>query len=115
MSKKGAATRVCPLCAETIKADATRCRACGSTLLATDLAFPSGAATPAKGAAAADGAWPAPAADDVGMAGPAAAAAGLLAFAAGAWLLEGATLAVVVIAAAGATFVALRRPPDAAS
>jgi hypothetical protein len=82
VSKKG--PRRCPLCAEVIKVDATRCRFCGSSLV--NLGFDASGARGGKDKAGGSNApWPEPGPDDVGIPGIAAVAGALLGFGVGAW------------------------------
>jgi hypothetical protein len=82
VGKQKSGQRRCPLCAEVIKTDATRCRFCGSTLAGVQgLEWSSDDAK--GGDAAAD--WSAPAKGDVGLSGIGAVVGALVAFAIGAW------------------------------
>lgn len=91
MSSKKGPQRRCPICAETVKADAVKCRSCGSTLAVTaglSLAEPPRAGK--KGgkdakASAAD-AWPAPGPGDVGLTGVGAVLGAIVGFGLGAWV-----------------------------
>lgn len=102
----GKKTRTCPLCAETVKADATKCRSCGSTLFGADLGFPGGDAKRSKKDEP-EG-WPREGENgDVGLPGAAALVGGLATYGLAAWFTSGAPLAaVVVVGAAGAFGVA---------
>lgn len=83
VSKQKSGPRRCPLCAEVVKADAARCRFCGSTLAGMDgLDWSADAAKGAPGVAD----WSAPAKGDVGVAGLGAVVGALAGFGVGAWL-----------------------------
>lgn len=102
--------RRCQICAELVKQDATKCRSCGSTLLAT------GAWTappePKSGADAVGGWVEATVPGDVGAAGVAVVAGALLGYAVGAWLDPAVhPIAVLVGAAAGGAAARLRGGP----
>lgn len=92
---KGGGARTCPLCAETLRADATKCKHCGSTLVGKA----SSASEPAAREAAA-GPWPEPGPDDVGLAGPGAVAGALAGFGVGAWSGTGPGVLLALIGAA---------------
>lgn len=102
----GKKTRTCPLCAETVKADATKCRSCGSTLFGADLGFPGGDAKRSKKDE------PDPWATlpregengDVGLAGAAAVAGGLVTYGIACWFTYGAPLAAAVLVGAAGAF-----------
>ncbi len=84
MTKKS--PRRCPLCAATVKADASTCRSCG-TSLAAGLAFSDASEKrAAKGDKAAADAWPAPGPGDVGLTGAGAIAGAIVGFGVGAWV-----------------------------
>lgn len=88
-------TRRCPLCAETVRADARKCRFCGSTIVDLGDAAPAVAREePAEAAT-----WAAPGPDDVGLPGLGAVVGALAGFGIGAWMSEGAG---VLLAACGA-------------
>lgn len=102
MSKKG--PRRCPICAEVVKADATKCRSCGSTLaVGAGLTWsdPDKGKKSPKDAAKATDAWPAPGPGDVGLTGAGAVAGALVGFGVGAWAGPH-VLLVLVGAAVGA-------------
>ncbi|MCO5168443.1 MAG: hypothetical protein M9894_19050 [Planctomycetes bacterium] len=98
MSGKKAPPRRCPLCAEPVKADAVKCRACGSTLARVPGLAP--AKTAGKGDD--DDAWPAPGEEDVGLMGFGAVVGGLVGFGVGVWFVGPGLLPVVVVAGAAA-------------
>lgn len=99
----GKKTRTCPLCAETVKADATKCRSCGSTLFGADLGFPGGDAKRSKKDE--PDAWPREGEDgDVGLPGAAGVIGGLATYGIACWFTYGAPLAVAVLVGAVASF-----------
>lgn len=101
--------RRCPLCAEVVKAEATKCRSCGSTLGALGAEW-SGAEP--KGQPAAEVEWPAePAPGDVGAPGLAVLGGALLGYGVGAWLDPAVhpLLTIVGAAVGGGLAAALRR------
>lgn len=100
--KKG--PRRCPLCAEVVKAEATKCRSCGSTLaLVPGMSFkePAAGKKGAKGPGG-EGAWPAPGPGDVGTVGLGAVLGALVGFGVGAWLGPHVLLVMAGAAAGGA-------------
>lgn len=101
MGKQKSGQRRCPLCAEVVKTDATRCRFCGSTLAGMQgLEWSSGE----KDSPVAAGGWSTPAKGDVGAAGIGAVVGALAGFAIGAWFNDPRIHPVIALlgAAAGA-------------
>ncbi len=102
----GKKTRTCPLCAETVKADAAKCRSCGSTLFGADLGFPGGDAKKSKKDEADP--WASLPREgehgDVGLPGAAAVVGGLATYGIACWFTYGAPLAVAVLVGAVSAF-----------
>lgn len=100
MSKKPHVPRRCPLCAEVVKQDATKCRFCGSSLAGKDLG-PLARGKEGKDEVAALEAWPAPAPGDVGAPGLAAVLGALVTYGVAAWFVSSFALSALVLAGAG--------------
>lgn len=101
-NKKG--QRRCPICAEQVKAEAVKCRSCGSTLaVGAGLTYAEPARAGGKGGKGdKDSGWPAPGPGDVGLTGVGAVLGALVGFGLGAWVGPHVLLVLAGAAAGGA-------------